>query len=350
MPPSAGRYIVVAEVEPNYGSQVASHEPSHVAVIVRTKDRPLFLRRALRDIFDQTHSDFSVVVVNDGGDADEVDGVVAELPLEVRERVNILHREQSTGMEAASNAGIRSCDSAYIAIHDDDDLWHPEFLQRTVRHLENSFDAGVVVRTNVRFEEVVGDDIVETRSEPCWPAFNRISLGEQLRINRAVPISFLYRRSLHEEVGYYNENLAVCGDWEFNLRVLAMHPIGFLDGEPLAFWCQRPTASGAEANSIFEKAEEHRHFDRMVRDNFLRDDLAKGGLGFMLQLSSLMAQQEELLLENQRRMDRMQEELTQALRRVEDTVKHRTSLSSVFSRGKAAVSVVRDALQFRRES
>ena len=322
--------------------------PPSVAVIVRTKDRPKLLQRALRDIFAQTYSDFRVVIVNDGGRPEEVRSVLDLLPDASRALVTVVDHEQSRGMEAASNAGIRSCDSTYIAIHDDDDLWHPEFLQRTVHYLDNCSDAGVVVRTNIRYEEIVGDEIRETGSEPFWGDIQQISLGEMLQINRAVPISFLYRRSLHEELGYYDERMDVCGDWEFNIRVLSRQPIGFLDGEPLAFWSQRPAASGADANSIFDKSEDHRRFDRRVRDEYLRQDLAKGGLGILLEVSRLMEDQKELLLENQRRMDEMQAQLNDAIARLEDTVTHRTSFSGILRRGSAAVSALRAARRGKR--
>ena len=327
---------------------MAAQEASSVAVIVRTKDRPRFLHRALGDIFAQTYQGFRVVVVNDGGGPEQVDAVLARLPEEARGRVTVLNHAHSQGMEAASNAGIKSCDSEYIAIHDDDDLWHPEFLQRTVDHLNNSSDAGVVVRTNIRYEKIVGDEIIETGSEPFWGDIQQISLGEMLRVNRAVPISFLYRRSLHEQLGYFNEKMAVCGDWEFNIRVLSRHSIGFLDGEPLAFWSQRPAAIGKDANSIFDRAEDHRRFDRLVRDEYLRKDVANGGLGILLEVSRMMADQENLLLENQRRMETMQVQLSEALQRLEETVTRRTSFSGILRRSGTAAAALRDVL--RRKS
>ena len=302
-------------------------EATRVAVVVRTKNRPLFLKRAVEDILRQTYRGFRVVIVNDGGAPDAVDSVVAGFPAAARQHIETIHNGHSAGMEAASNTGIQSCDSEYIVIHDDDDLWHPEFLERTVNYLDKSSDAGVVVRTRIRYEEIVDGEIRETDSAPFWESLQQISLGEMLRINRAVPISFLYRRSLHDELGYFNETLPVCGDWEFNLRVLSRHRIGFLDGEPLAFWCQRPAAAGDDANSLFAKARDHERYDRSIRDEYLRRDLAGGGgLGILLQVSAAMAEQEQELLENRRRMDRLQEQLADSTRRLEDIMMARTSV------------------------
>lgn len=46
---------------------------SHVAVITRTQNRPLMLRRALATLSEQTFSDYRVWVINDGGDKECVE-------------------------------------------------------------------------------------------------------------------------------------------------------------------------------------------------------------------------------------------------------------------------------------
>ena len=44
---------------------------SSVAVIVRTKDRPVFLARALQNIAEQRYTQYTVYVVDDGGNQEE---------------------------------------------------------------------------------------------------------------------------------------------------------------------------------------------------------------------------------------------------------------------------------------
>jgi hypothetical protein len=45
----------------------------------------------------------------------------------------LVENATSRGMEAASDLGIARVASEFIAIHDDDDLWESEFLNRPVR-------------------------------------------------------------------------------------------------------------------------------------------------------------------------------------------------------------------------
>jgi glycosyltransferase involved in cell wall biosynthesis len=40
-----------------------------VAVITRTKDRPLLLERAIKSVHNQTFKDYVHIIINDGGDS-----------------------------------------------------------------------------------------------------------------------------------------------------------------------------------------------------------------------------------------------------------------------------------------
>ncbi|TVU62485.1 glycosyltransferase [Paenarthrobacter nitroguajacolicus] len=305
---------------------------ARITIVTRTKNRPIFLARALDDIFAQTSQDFELVVVNDGGDPADVERLTSQRSDAEQARITTLHHSESVGMEAASNAGIKAGSGEFVVIHDDDDFWAPTFLERTVAYLDDpahAAQAGVMVRTEIVIEELVEDRIEPVRREIFWADMRQITLADMLRINRAVPISFLYRRSLHDAVGYYNEDLPVVGDWEFHLRVLSHSRVGFLDGEPLAFWSQRPESEGHDGNSIFAKAAEHAHYDALVRDEHLRDGVAQGGLGTVLYLSRILAEQEELIRAQQRRLDESAAKLDHVLERLDalnQTLISRTSV------------------------
>ncbi|MCR1163032.1 glycosyltransferase [Paenarthrobacter sp. UW852] len=305
---------------------------ARVTIVTRTKNRPIFLARALDDIFGQSFQDFELVIVNDGGIPADVDHLTSQRSEAERNRITTLHHAESVGMEAASNAGVKAGSGEFVVIHDDDDFWAPDFLAQTVAYLDDpshAAETGVMVRTEIVIEELVDGMIEPIRREIFWADMRQITLADMLKINRAVPISFLYRRSLHDAVGYYNENLPVVGDWEFHLRVLSHSRVGFLDGEPLAFWSQRPESAGHDGNSIFAKAAEHAHYDALVRDEHLREGVAQNGLGTMLYLTRVLAEQEELIVAQQRRLDETTAKLDHILDRLDalnQTVVTRTSV------------------------
>jgi glycosyltransferase involved in cell wall biosynthesis len=291
---------------------VSSTDP-RVGIALRTKNRPWFLARALRDIAAQDYSDWSVMIVNDGGEARAVDEAVAALPASARGRIEVQHNRAPVGRSAAANQAVSSLTTEFVVLHDDDDLWHPEFLSTTVAHLDAlPEDVGVMVRTEIVFEKQTDGGFVETGREPFWPQLREITYSDLLQTNRAVPISYLYRRALHDEIGYYREDLHAVEDWEFNLRAALRHHIGFIDGRPLAFWMQRVGVSGELGNSMFALAEEHDRYDRQVRDEALRAYVLKNGPGLPLYLSRYIQSEVARQLDERRSVG---ERVTGTLRR-----------------------------------
>jgi glycosyltransferase involved in cell wall biosynthesis len=297
---------------------------ARVGIVVRTRQRPAFLRRALGDIAAQRFSDWQVVVVDDGGDATEVDAIVEEAGL--GDRARVVHIAPGEGGRCiAANTGVRALETEYVVLHDDDDRWHPAFLERTVAWLdEHAAHAAVSAATEIVYEENRGGTWVEVGRAPFWAGMSRISLGEMMSVNRAVPISVVYRRRLHDEIGWYDETLDAVEDWDLYLRMLRDHEIGFLAGEPLAFWTQRPDSVGLDANSMFGLAAEHARDDAVVRDRALAEWMHREGPGLPLYLASLQTQ---LAAHVDEAVDRLRAELRDDLRREIDA--HQPLLSRV---------------------
>jgi glycosyltransferase involved in cell wall biosynthesis len=300
-----------------------------VAVIMRTRDRPLLLRRAVASVCAQTFADWHLVVVDDGGDAASVASALNAHEAKLAGRVTVIRNDVSRGMEVASNQGVKASDSAYLAIHDDDDTWHPEFLTRTVAYLEANSDAAVAVRTEIIWEHVEAAEVTELGRETFCADVRAFTLSDMLLHNRTVPISVLYRRSVHDEIGYFREDLAAVGDWEFWLRLAqTTHGLGFIDGEPLAFWHQRPEAEGALANSMIGSNAEHRRLDQLLRDEVLRSYAREHGLGELLYLTSFVRHENDRLRDTLRETNRILRLQGQRLDGIEAAVK-RSSLVSL---------------------
>jgi glycosyltransferase involved in cell wall biosynthesis len=257
-----------------------------VAVITRTRNRALLLRRAARSVERQTIRDFSWVVVNDGGDGEEVETIVAHAK-ENGVDAHVVHRTASTGMEAASNAGLAASKSAYIAIHDDDDSWHPDFLLRTVAFLEaDPLFVGVICHTEEVREEIKGRAIVEKSRRPMNAEVHDIHISELFYRNLFPPISLLYRRSALVAIGAYDEKLPVLGDWDFNLRLILHGEIAVIE-ESLAYYHTRKARHHAP-NSIHDTPYLHKRYEAVIRNRLIRAALDHGTMhpGSLMALSS----------------------------------------------------------------
>jgi glycosyltransferase involved in cell wall biosynthesis len=246
---------------------------THVAIITRTKNRPLLLKRAAESVACSTHTDFTWVIVNDGGDPAEVEEVINNCLVDPS-RIIICHNPKSLGMEAASNVGIQATGSDFIVIHDDDDSWQPEFLEKSVAFLRESASIykGVITGTTYVSEEITPTGVIEHDRYPYQNWIRNVQLAEMAAGNFFAPIAFLFRRDTYDAVGGFDENLPVLGDWDFNIRFLVNSDIGVLP-EPLANYHHRDrtSASGSTySNSVIGGMDRHAQYTSIMRNKYFR--------------------------------------------------------------------------------
>ena len=260
-----------------------------VAIITRTRDRPITLERAFMSLASQTFRDFEWIIVNDGGNCEPVD-TIAQNARSSGLSVKVIHIEASRGMEAASNVGLKGLQSQFFAIHDDDDSWQPSFLDETVQFLlENPLLKGVMVHCWRIAERIENQAIKFVSRMPHQPQLDAVRITDLLISNISPPISFLYRTSLLTEVGYYDEEMEVLGDWDFNLRAALAGEIGVITSR-LANYHVRVSITqkrGSYRNSVPPGDRRQKNAEILYRNRKLREDMEQGrfGLGVMLNLA-----------------------------------------------------------------
>lgn len=256
-------------------------DPARVAIITRTKDRPIFLKRALDSVQAQTYLDYMHVIVNDGGDSRAVEELVAHLPASQRAKTKVFHRPVSSGApDTIFNESIDRVGSEYFAIHDDDDTWHQDFLKETVAYLDkNPDDAAVVVRTDKVVEEVDARAIKQKKKSQWLPDVHVIGLYRQCIDNQFTPIATLFRRDCYEAVGKFDSSLPVVGDWEFGVRLLMKFDAAFIDpGYSLANYHHRVQKGTHGKDGSFAN-HNHRYYFNKVANQYLRKEMESGSFG-----------------------------------------------------------------------
>lgn len=243
---------------------------ARIAVLVRTKDRPLLLRRAIESIAAQHADGLQVVVVNDGGDAAAVERTLDPHRDSLGD-LRVIHHAEPVGRARGMNVAVEASDADMFVFHDDDDSWEQSFLRRTVAALEAApDDLAVGTRVQVIWERVEEERIVELDRELLATDVHQITLLETVYRNIAPPICLVYRRSAYDSVGGYDNALVAMADWDLLLRVLRLGTVGFID-EPLANWHHRRDSTGADSNSAYAEHDVHASFDLAIRDRYLRD-------------------------------------------------------------------------------
>jgi GT2 family glycosyltransferase len=193
--------------------QIAEYQLTSISVIVRTKDRPSLLTRALQSLANQTFMNFEAVVVNDGG-AD-----VEALLEHFRQFFPIVYvyHPVSKGRTAAINAGHQNAHGDWIAYLDDDDILYPWHFES----LWNATDQGKTKRVVYSSYNLVlykhAQDLqpIKIKGE-AFIEFNRSAL----LLNNFIPIhAYLHPAEAAAKIGPWDEQLDRLEDYEFLLRL-----------------------------------------------------------------------------------------------------------------------------------
>jgi glycosyltransferase involved in cell wall biosynthesis len=191
---------------------------SSISVVIPVYNRWNLLGRAFDSVKKQTYSASEVLVIDDGSNDPVSDVFRCSFP-----EVQFL-RQDNKGVASARNLGIKQSTGEWIALLDSDDEWEPTKLEKQMAFLEK-FPELQAIHTGERWirngNEVTPPAYLDKSSHLLWE--------RSLRHCLICPSSVLIHRSVFETVGFFDEFLTVCEDYDFWLRMLLEQEIGLVD-------------------------------------------------------------------------------------------------------------------------
>jgi glycosyltransferase involved in cell wall biosynthesis len=173
-----------------------------VSAIIPTKNRAKMLGRALQSIVNQTYQPLEIIVVDDGS-TDQTEAVVKGF----KQGIKYLKNERSKGAGAARNRGVEAANGVFIAGLDDDDEWHPERIEQSVRNYEGRFSC---VTSDVTFQY--------PKRSAVWHKQRIITLDDLLYSNQ-VGNQVLVERERLLELGGFDEQFKAAQDYDLWVRL-----------------------------------------------------------------------------------------------------------------------------------
>lgn len=190
-------------------------EDALVSVIMPTRDRAPFVRRAYESLVAQTYEHWEVLVVDDGS-ADDTQGVVEAID---DERVR-LYTAAGVGACGARNVGLDHVKGELVAYLDDDNLAHPDWLKAVVWAFGQRPDVDVL------YAGFVIDDPLRVEGRDrgglpllVWEPYDHSKVSDAMVSDMS---AIAHRADLHG--ARFDESLREMGDWEFLLQVTKEKP------------------------------------------------------------------------------------------------------------------------------
>lgn len=199
-----------------------------VLMSVYYKERPEYLRQAMKSIFDQTVVTDDFVLICDGPLTEELDKVINEYKHIHEDILNVYRIENNVGLGNALNLGITKCKNELVARMDSDDISRKERCEKQLKIFEKDDSIDIVSGT---IEEFVGD-IKNVKSCRNLPEKNQdIIKFAKLRspFNHAC---IMYKKNKVIEAGSYKD-FYFLEDYYLWIRMLNSGCQGYNIQEPL---------------------------------------------------------------------------------------------------------------------
>ena len=189
-----------------------------ISVIIPTYNRDGLLERALTSAVKQSMQASEIIVVDDGSKEGSLEEIKVKFPQV------IWLRQKNKGVAAARNYGIRESRSSWIALLDSDDEWTQSKLECQAEYILRNPQTRAL-HTDERWirsgNEVIPPSYLDKSAHHLWER----SLHHCL----ICPSSVMLHRSVFKEIGYFDESLQACEDYDFWLRLLLKMPIDLVD-------------------------------------------------------------------------------------------------------------------------
>jgi glycosyltransferase involved in cell wall biosynthesis len=242
------------------------------------------LARAIASVQNQTFRDWTLIIVNNGGNPGPVEDVVRVAKSATPSGdIRVLHLSERVGMEEASNRGLAATESDFFAIHDDDDSWNARFLEVAVDGMRAHPSAAAVVTGIYRIHELYRDGKIRpVHSEKFYLSEERLTFRGMIGNNTFPPIAALFQRRLLSEIGEFDSSLPVLGDWEFNLRAVLAGGFVYIPERLANYHTRTPDSETASGNSITVGIDLHHQIRGQLQKRWLEepniDGVNKGAL------------------------------------------------------------------------
>lgn len=216
---------------------------STVTIVTPLFKQSQYLGECVDSVLAQTHKEWSMVIVEDGGT--EEDYEEAEKQAKKSKRISVIHHSKNLGLSAARNTGILVSKTPHILPLDADDKLHPRCLEKLLEAIEDGFGDFIYCDYNLFGERSGRVDALEYCYEFLLGAGNYIAA------------TTLFRRKDWLMAGKYDETMKRgYEDWNLWLKMGKLGLEGYRVAEALFYYRQKENSMVKETIKNHQEIKE----------------------------------------------------------------------------------------------
>ncbi len=242
-----------------------SKDTYKVSAIVSVYKAERFLKACLEDLVAQSIFSETEVIIIDAHSPENERDIAGEF-VDKYSNIKYIRTKERETLYASWNRGIKMSQGTYITNANADDRHAPHAFERLSKELD----------ANPQLALVYGDCRITNKvnalfhSAPVtghfrWLPFDYINLLRRCEIGPQP----MWRRKVHDEVGFFDENYVVAGDYDMWLKMAAIYPFRHIP-EDLGLYLQHDNNLERQDNAL--TMQEYFRAQRMGLQYFMQSD------------------------------------------------------------------------------
>ncbi|NNC43750.1 MAG: glycosyltransferase [Acidimicrobiia bacterium] len=206
--------IVTDELTTIYEKHRAQCEAIKVSIVMPTYNRAHQIETAIESVLEQTHTNWELLIVDDGSDDDTA---LVLAPYLSDDRIQLFTADHE-GVSAARNRALDEASGDLIAYLDTDNTWTPGYLMLMVAHFQSS-------DTDLAY---AGLAVVEDSGDLKYFRGEEFDWDECRAANYVDLNVFMHKRDFADEPLRFDTSLRRMVDWDFILRGSRDRAVGYV--------------------------------------------------------------------------------------------------------------------------
>ncbi|PWT76924.1 MAG: hypothetical protein C5B59_05320 [Bacteroidetes bacterium] len=221
-----------------------------ISVILPTYNGSRWLRSSIESCLFQSYQNFELILVDDCS----TDGTspIIEHYSRLDSRIRVIRNEANMKLPASLNKGFALARGEYFTWTSDDNLFAKDALQVLLDNIRST--GSDIIYSSYHFINESGGRLEKFAGVP-----------EEILFKCVVGACFLYKRTVHEQLGGYDVTKFRMEDMDFWLRALPRFKTSFID-HPLLYAYRKHTNS--LTSSLYSDGEKYREYRRNHFESF----------------------------------------------------------------------------------
>jgi glycosyltransferase involved in cell wall biosynthesis len=191
-----------------------------------------YIGESIESVQSQTFTDWELLIVNDGS-TDRTLEIVRQYAR--RDARLIVLDGPNGGISAARNRALRRAAGMVFAVLDSDDVWLPAYLEKQLAILREHPDVDIVTANGWFLGSRLDGQLARPHPDPR----PRPDLATLLADEEAVFIMSVFRRTVYDTIGGFDESMRSNEDYDFWLRAALAGFRFYRNDEPLGRYRRR---------------------------------------------------------------------------------------------------------------